>query len=104
MAKKKVVKRTVNREPVKDKEQNISFLSKLQGSLFYPGKFFSNLKETDIKPSLTFFIFVFLIYAVFAVIVEYNSVGSILNDVNPGLLIPIIIFALILAVLIGVAI
>ena len=100
MAKKRVIKKV----PVKDINKNVNFLSKLQGSLFYPGEFFSNLKERETRPSLLFFTFVFLIYSLLAIIVEYNKVNSILRDFSPGLVIPVLFIILIFASILGIVI
>ena len=97
-------KRGANKTIIKENSKNINFLSKLQGSLFYPGRFFSDLKEKDIKPSLLFFTFIFLIYTILAVIIEYSKVNSILRNFSPGLIIPVLFIVLIFAAILGVII
>ena len=46
----------------KEKNIKMNFLNRLQGSLFYPGKFFSNIKEKSPYQSVIFFVIVMLIF------------------------------------------
>ncbi|MAG48107.1 hypothetical protein CL617_05880 [archaeon] len=82
-----------------------TFLRILQGTLFYPREFFSNLKEKGIKLPILFFSTVLLLYSIIGFILDYNSKQLIgLEQIGFALSIPIFFIVLILIILFGIII